>query len=96
MPRELTYQWQWQLGRILKAQGDTEEAITAYTQATDNLQSLRSDLVAISSDVQYSFQSKIEPVYRELAALLLRPEASQEDLNRARQTIESLQVSRTG
>ena len=90
---ELSYQWQWQLGRILKAQGDTEKAIAAYSQATDNLQSLRSDLVAISSDVQYSFQSKIEPVYRELAALLLRPEASQEDLNRARQTIESLQVA---
>ena len=36
--RELTYQWQWQLGRILKAQGNRAEAIAAYTQATDNLQ----------------------------------------------------------
>ena len=90
---ELTYQWQWQLGRILKAQGNTEGAIASYTQATDNLQSLRSDLVVISSNVQYSFSEKIEPVYRELAALLLRPQASQADLNRARQTIESLQVA---
>ena len=90
---ELTYQWQWQLGRILKAQGHTKQAILAYTQATDNLQSLRSDLVAISSDVQYSFREKIEPVYRELAALLLQPGASQVDLNQARQIIESLQVA---
>jgi CHAT domain-containing protein len=95
---ELTYQWQWQLGRILKAQGDTEKAILAYTQATNNLQTLRSDLVAISSNLQYSFRQKIEPVYRELAALLLQPTArqttaSQSNLNQARQVIEALQVA---
>ncbi|MGL6339654.1 MAG: tetratricopeptide repeat protein, partial [Waterburya sp.] len=36
--KELTYQWQWQLGRILKAQGQRDKAIAAYTQATTNLQ----------------------------------------------------------
>jgi CHAT domain-containing protein/uncharacterized protein HemY len=91
--RELTYQWQWQLGRILKAQGQREKAIAAYTQATNNLQSLRSDLIAISSDVQYSFRAKIEPVYRQLATLLLEPQASQADLKQARQIIESLQIA---
>ncbi len=91
--KELTYQWQWQLGRILKAQGKTSEAIVAYTQATENLQALRGDIVAISSDLQYSFSSEIEPVYRELAILLLQPEASQADLNQARQVIESLQLA---
>lgn len=91
--KELTYQWQWQLGRILKAQGNIKQAIAAYTQATNNLELLRSDLVAISSDIQYSFQEQIEPVYRELAALLLQPEASQADLIQARQVIESLQVA---
>ncbi|MGK7934669.1 MAG: CHAT domain-containing protein [Xenococcaceae cyanobacterium] len=91
--KELTYQWQWQLGRILKAQGKTSEAIFAYTQATENLQALRGDIVAISSDLQYSFSSEIEPVYRELAVLLLQPEASQVDLNQARQVIESLQLA---
>jgi CHAT domain-containing protein len=91
--RELTYQWQWQLGRVLKAQGNIKNAIASYTQATNNLQSLRSDLVAISSDLQYSFRTKIEPVYRELATLLLRSGASQADLNQARQIIESLQLA---
>ena len=91
--RELTYQWQWQLGRIFKAQGKTELAILAYTQATNNLQALRSDLVAISSDVKYSFREKIEPVYRELVALLLQSGATQADLEQARQTIELLQVA---
>ncbi|MGD1920914.1 MAG: CHAT domain-containing protein, partial [Pleurocapsa sp.] len=91
--RELTYQWQWQLGRVLKAQGKTNKAIAAYTQATDNLQSLRGDLIAISSDVRYSFREQIEPVYRELAALLLNPQANQADLNQGRQIIESLQIA---
>ena len=91
--KELTYQWQWQLGRILKAQGKKAQAILAYTQATNNLQTLRSDLVAISSDLRYSFREKIEPVYRELTALLLQPGATQADLNQARQVIESLQVA---
>ena len=90
---ELTYQWQWQLGRILKAQNETDKAIESYTQATNNLQSLRSDLVAISSDIQFSFQEKIEPVYRELTALLLKPGANQAYLNQARTVIESLQVA---
>ena len=90
---ELTYQWQWQLGRILKAQGNAEKAIASYTQATDSLQSLRGDLVAVSSDVQYSFRQEVEPVYRELAALLLQPKASQADLRQARRIIESLQVA---
>lgn len=90
---ELTYQWQWQLGRILKAQNETDKAIESYTQAINNLQSLRSDLVAISSDIQFSFQEKIEPVYRELTALLLQPGASQAYLNQARIVIESLQVA---
>ena len=91
--RELSYQWQWQLGRILTAQGDLEGAIASYTQATDSLQALRGDLVAISSDVQYSFRREIEPVYRELATLLLQPQADQADLKQARQIIESLQVA---
>lgn len=66
---------QWQLGRILKQQGKTAEAIAAYTEAFHILQSLRSDLVATSSQLQFSFRDTIEPIYRELVALLL--EASQ-------------------
>lgn len=91
--RELTYQWQWQLGRVLKARGKTERAIAAYTQATNNLQAVRRDLIAISSQVRYSFRQQIEPVYRELAALLLHPDASQAELSQGRQVIESLQLA---
>jgi CHAT domain-containing protein len=90
---ELTYQWQWQLGRILKARGERQKAIVTYTQAVKTLQSLRGDLVAISAEIQFSFRESVEPIYRELADLILQPGATQDDLKRARDAIESLQLA---
>ncbi len=94
---DIAYRWQWQLGRILKAQGNISEAISSYTFAVDTLQVLRRDLVAINSDTQFSFLESVEPVYRELVELRLRQKGtaqpSQEDLKQARQTIESLQLA---
>ena len=93
---DITYQWQWQLGRILRANGNLEGATAAYTEAVNTLQSIRSDLVSISSDVQFSFRQTVEPVYRELVALLLQPEAdkaNQTNLAQARKVIESLQLA---
>jgi CHAT domain-containing protein len=71
---DIAYEFFWQLGRLRKAQGDNEGAIANYTQSVNTLQSLRSDLVTISSDVQFSFRESVEPVYRELVALLLQPQ----------------------
>jgi len=69
---DIAYQWQWQLGRILKKKGDIKGAIASYNVAYKTLQSLRGDLVAMNPDVQFSFRENIEPVYRELVELLLR------------------------
>ncbi|EDX73156.1 tetratricopeptide repeat domain protein [Coleofasciculus chthonoplastes PCC 7420] len=95
---ELAYRWQWQLGRLLKAQGNTQGAIAAYDQAVNTLQSLRTDLVAINDTVQFSFRESVEPVYREFVGLLLQPlpgekEVSQAHLKQAREVIESLQLA---
>ncbi len=92
---DLAYRWQWQLGRLLKQQGDRTGAIAAYSEAVRSLQSLRSDLVGINREVQFSFQSQVEPVYRELADLLLAADiqSSQVELDQARQVIEGLQVA---
>ncbi|WP_354634803.1 CHAT domain-containing protein [Planktothricoides raciborskii] len=62
---------QWQLGRIHKQQGNIPEAIAAYTSAFQTLKSLRKELVAAGSELQFSFQDTVEPIYRELVALLL-------------------------
>ncbi len=108
---DIAYQWQWHLGRVLKAQGDMDDskleavgssrkhqaAIAAYTEAFNTLNDLRKDLVAINTDVQFSFRESVEPVYRELVELLLQSpeggEPSQQNLKQARQVIESLQLA---
>lgn len=90
---DLAYQWQWQLGRLLQAEGERQGAIAAYSQAVNTLESLRGDLVAISSQMQFSFREQVEPVYRELVGLLLKPGATQDNLQLARETVESLQLA---
>ena len=94
---ELTYQWQWQQGRIALAQGALEDAIAHYTIAVDILQTLRQEIMAITRDVQFSFRDQIEPIYRDLVRLLLSPEflekRPQKALEQARQALEKLQLS---
>jgi CHAT domain-containing protein len=92
---EITYRWQWQLGRILKAQQQIPQAIAAYDAAVATLQSIRGDLIAANRDVQFSFRESVEPVYRESVALLLQSEAelSEATLDKARQRIETLQLA---
>lgn len=54
---------------------------------------MRGDLVAISSEAQFSFKESVEPVYREFVDLLLQANTSQENLKLARETIEALQLA---
>ncbi len=91
------YRWEWQQGRLLKAQGKQDEAIKAYNTAVKTLEQVRQNLLFINAEVQFSFRDNVEPVYRELVELLLRTEnsaePSQENLNKAIQQIDSLQLS---
>lgn len=89
---EISYLWQWQLGRITQV-SDSSRAIAHYSQAVELLESLTRDLVAIDPDVQYSFRDSVEPVYRELVSLLLEAEPSQANLEGARKVIESMQLA---
>ncbi|BAY92338.1 MULTISPECIES: CHAT domain-containing protein [unclassified Tolypothrix] len=82
-----------QSGAIAKAQGDIDSAIAAYETAFNNIQSLRGDLVAISTDVQFDFKESIEPIYREYVGLLLERGDNQKNLKQARQVIEALQIA---
>jgi CHAT domain-containing protein/tetratricopeptide (TPR) repeat protein len=103
---EISYQWQWQLGRLLNRQWALTEkqstslrdsAIAAYDQAVKTLQALRYDLVNVNPDVQFSFRDKVEPVYRQFVDLLLQASnttaVSQDNLLKARDTIEALQLA---
>ncbi|OUL22597.1 hypothetical protein BV372_30560 [Nostoc sp. T09] len=97
--RDIAYRWQWQLGRILSASGNSQGnelgAIAAYDKAVKNLKSIRRDLVTVNRDAQFSFRDEVEPVYREYVSLLLPKtgEPSSENLDKARKVIESLQLA---
>ncbi|WP_228055588.1 CHAT domain-containing protein [Lusitaniella coriacea] len=95
---DIAYQWQGELGKILKQQGDREAAKAAYSQSLSALKSIRSDLAAVTSDAQFAFRESVEPIYREFVDLLLTPspttgEETQEDLQRARLALEALQLA---
>jgi CHAT domain-containing protein/predicted negative regulator of RcsB-dependent stress response len=93
---DIAYRWQWQLGRLLKVQGDIPRAIAAYDLAVQTLESIRNDLVAVNREVQFSFRDSVEPVYRESVQLLLDTQQTQpkeKTLEKARQRIEALQIA---
>lgn len=99
---DIAYQWQWQLGRIFCQNTQTcspanlQKATAAYGEAVKTLQALRSDLVAVNQDVQFSFRESVEPVYRQFVELLLQSPSdtpSQENLKQAREVIEALQLA---
>lgn len=88
---DLAYRWHWQWGRLRKQQGDRANAIAAYSESMNLLKSLRRDLVAVDPEIQFSFQDKVEPVYRELVNLLVQGTPSQTELKQAREVLEALQ-----
>ncbi len=94
---DVRYQWEWQLGRLFEKQGDRKRAIAAYEEAVKTLKAVRSDLLTINSEVQFSFRDNVEPIHRKLVDLLLKTEGnsepSQENLKQAIEVIDSLQLA---
>ena len=85
------YRWEWQSGRLLRAQGDYGAAITAYRHAVQTVQPIRTDLAL------GSLREAAGAVYLELADLLLQRADSLRDpreieaaLREARDTVEQL------
>jgi len=97
---ELLAIWKWQIGRILHQQGDTENAITAYRQASTNIQSIQQSLESSCLAGSLSYKETVEPIYKELTNLLLQKasaEKSQHEMEsillEARQTVETLKFA---
>ncbi len=100
MPEAL-YRWEWQDGRLLKTQGDTEPAIAAYRRAVQTLQPIRNDvsLGYGNGTARLSFRETEGPLFFEMADLLLQqsksaPDPSKEQalLLEARDTVEQLKA----
>jgi len=96
---EALYQWEWQTGRLLRALGQTDEAIAAYRRAIQSLQPIRNDLYLTYANRPgpASPRDAVGRVYYELADLLLRqtdawrdPDQIQTNLVAARAVVEQL------
>jgi CHAT domain-containing protein len=93
------YRWQWQLGRLRRAEGDGDGALRQYRAAAATLARMRAEGTApLSSD--RSFARDVEPLYDELVDLLLYRASTTEDaaerhelLAEARNTIEDQKVA---
>ena len=80
---EIAYRWHRQLGRILQEQGDRSNALASYEASFNTIKALRSDLAT----------TPVEPIFREFVSLLLQEEPDQQELNQARDVLESLQIA---
>jgi CHAT domain-containing protein/tetratricopeptide (TPR) repeat protein len=85
------YQWEWQLGRILRQQRSPTAARAAYQRAVAALEKTRGDLRAINADAQFSLRDSVEPLYRELVDLSLK--SNQPDLSEVIAKIDDLQLA---
>ncbi len=80
---EIAYRWQAQLGSILAQQEQRNKALGAYETSFNTIKALRSDLAT----------TPVEPIFREYISLLLQEDPSPEQLNQARNVLESLQIA---
>ena len=94
---EIRYRWQWQEGRLLQAQGETDLAINAYKRAVDDLQTIRPVLAAGNMGRSGDFRKESGQLYLDLADLLLKktdtttdPQAIEAELREARNVVEML------
>jgi CHAT domain-containing protein len=83
----LLFAWEWQAGRLLRAQGETEPAIAALRRASDTLQELCDcagyqgalpALSALAPATPGATQSSATAVFYQLADLLLQKAAASE------------------
>jgi CHAT domain-containing protein/tetratricopeptide (TPR) repeat protein len=102
--KDSLYLWEWQAGRIFKAQAKESEASNAYERAIATLEGeggIRDNLLIAERDLQFNFQDTISPLYREFARAKLEraeslPIASleyQKELDSALDAIDSLKLA---
>ncbi|HEY9664519.1 MAG TPA: CHAT domain-containing protein, partial [Allocoleopsis sp.] len=85
--KDSLYLWQWQAGRIFKAQAGKQAdkqadkqaeqlsaAIRAYEEAANTLKTVQDDIIVANREVRFDFRDTVEPIYRELVQLRLEQE----------------------
>ena len=97
---ESLYQWEWQIGRLLRQQGKKDDAILAYRRAVYTLQPIRHEVTHGFPVQTKSFRDAIGPLFFELVDLLLKQADETTDdvlkqtiLGNARRTTEQFKTA---
>ena len=97
---ESLYLWHWQAGRLLRARGETAQAIEAYRAAVGVLAEIRYELNIGYGSGGASFREAVGPVFFELVDLLMQRADDVSDekeyqalLAEARDTVEELKAA---
>jgi tetratricopeptide (TPR) repeat protein len=97
---EALYLWQWQTGRLLKAQHASGDAITAYRLALATLETVRQEMTQGGKVRRASARETVKGVYLGLVDLLLQRAAFEAnaaqveaDLREARDLMEAFKVA---
>jgi CHAT domain-containing protein len=71
---DIIYQWEWQVGRLLRAEGDNDAAMAAYRRAVITLQTVRHDVSLHYGNptAHSSFREVAGVLYSQLSDLLLQ------------------------
>jgi CHAT domain-containing protein len=97
---EALYRWHWQSGRVFYAQGNLNDALSAYGRAAYTLDPLRQEMSFGAGGAQASLRDSVKPFLFEYADLLLKRAAQTSDrkesepyLLKAREAVESLKAA---
>ena len=95
---DLRFRWEWQEGRLDRAQGRIAAALASYREAIADLQSIRQDIPVEYHRGVSSYRATFGPLYLQFTALLLDrakadPAAAQPLLREARATVDRLRES---
>lgn len=97
---EALYRWQWQSGRLFYAQGNLDDALSAYGRAAFTLDPLRQEMSFGAGGAQAGLRDSVKPFLFEYADLLLKRAAKSPDqkesqpyLLKAREVVESLKAA---
>lgn len=97
---EILYLWQWQLGRLYNAIGDSEKAAGAFRASIETLNPIRIEMFQGRRVPTNTFNEIIKPVYLGLAEILIeQAETAADDgtrnkkLGEARDTMELLKTA---
>ena len=95
---DLRFRWEWQEGRLDRAQGRIAAAIISYRNAVSELQSIRQDIPVEYHRGVSSYRETFGPLYLQFTALLLDrakadPAQAQPLLREARASVDRLRES---